>query len=111
MIDGFYGISLKRGAGIAVPAFAALLAAPEWVLGQSPWLSYILAFGSVILAFRLWNRAGLRRGHVALAGLALVKVALCVLDECDAAPFDEYLREKGSYLPPGCHPEFLSDEQ
>jgi hypothetical protein len=97
------------------PLWTVVFAIAFKVFGVREWipllLSYIFAFGSVILAFRLWNRAGLRRGHVALAGLALVKVVLCVMDECDAAPFDEYLREKGSYLPPGCHPEFLSDEQ
>ena len=131
------GGSIKRWAGIAVAAFAALVAASEWLLGQSlcgwefcyplddtyihmalarqlatsgtwglepgvpvfasssplwtvvlalafkifgarDWipivLSYAFAFGSVILVFRLWERAGLKTAQAVWAGIALVAV-------------------------------------
>ncbi len=68
-----------------VPVFAS--SSPLWTLvlavsfkafGVRDWiplvLSYVFAFGSVILAFRLWERAGLRNGQSVLAGLALVVV-------------------------------------
>ena len=130
-------VSVKRWAGIAVAAFAAVVAASEWLLGQSlcgwefcyplddtyihmalarqlatsgtwglepgvpvfasssplwtvvlaivfkifgarDWipliLSYAFAFGSVILAFRLWERAGLKTAQAVWAGIALVAV-------------------------------------
>ena len=60
------------------PLWTVVLAIAFKVFGAREWipllLSYIFAFGSVILAFQLWNRAGLRRGQAVLSGLALVVV-------------------------------------
>lgn len=60
------------------PLWTVVLAIAFKLFGAREWmpllLSYIFAFGSVILAFQLWNRAGLRRGQAVLSGLALVVV-------------------------------------